>query len=383
MAQFSRDELKTLAAVQVAPCVSIYIPINRAERPQNLTRIKSLLDQARGQLQNAGLGHHEIEQLLAPVHALNDDNTFLDGQSEGVAVFVSRAPDSLRWYTDQSSAIQFREQVIVADHFYLTPLLPLLTGDGQFYVLAVSQGHAGLMRGTRDTIRTVNVPELPESLREAIGEEQTEAQLQGRPMNKGGGEQTGTFGGYDPGDDAKERVTRFLHSVNKAVHNAIDAGSAPLVFAGLDYLHGIYKNVNSYPYLIEDAVTVNAETLDEKELHAAAWPLVEPIFEEQRTAARDRYGINKGDGKTSHVLADILAGAFYGRVDTLFLTDSEPMYGRFTADSGVLEVHKDARPDNSNLLDLAAVQTVLNGGTVYVGDQPLESGSPVAAIFRY
>jgi len=43
--------------------------------------------------------------------------------------------------------------VVVSDRFHLKPLLPLLTGDGRFYILALSQNQVRLLQGTRYSVR--------------------------------------------------------------------------------------------------------------------------------------------------------------------------------------------------------------------------------------
>lgn len=47
---------------------------------------------------------------------------------------------------------------MVDDRFHVTPLLPLLAGDGHFFVLALSQNQIGLLEGTRDRWRRSTCP---------------------------------------------------------------------------------------------------------------------------------------------------------------------------------------------------------------------------------
>jgi hypothetical protein len=42
--------------------------------------------------------------------------------------------------------------VVVTDRFHIKPLLPLLSGDGRFYVLALSQSEVRLLQGTRYSV---------------------------------------------------------------------------------------------------------------------------------------------------------------------------------------------------------------------------------------
>jgi hypothetical protein len=46
--------------------------------------------------------------------------------------------------------------VIVSERFHVKPLLPLLSGDGRFYVLALSQNEIRLLQGTRYSVEQVD-----------------------------------------------------------------------------------------------------------------------------------------------------------------------------------------------------------------------------------
>jgi hypothetical protein len=49
-----------------------------------------------------------------------------------------------------------------------------------------------------------------------------------------------------------------------------------------------------------------------------------------------------------------------------------------------VQLHQDAKPGDQDLLDSAAVQTLLNGGSVYaVQPERMPVEAPLAALFRY
>ena len=73
------------------------------------------------------------------------------------------------------------------DRFHLKPLLPLLTGDGRFYVLAVSQNAVRLLQGTRHSIHEIRPELMPKSFADAThfwGKER-EQDFRVRPAEKG------------------------------------------------------------------------------------------------------------------------------------------------------------------------------------------------------
>jgi hypothetical protein len=68
--------------------------------------------------------------------------------------------------------------------------------------------------------------------------------------------------------DSKENIKRYFRRIDKGLHELVRDERVPLVLAGVDYLHPIYKKVNSYPHLMEAGVGGNPERLSAKELHA-------------------------------------------------------------------------------------------------------------------
>jgi hypothetical protein len=73
-----------------------------------------------------------------------------------------------------------------------------------------------------------------------------------------------------------------------------------------------------------------------------------------------------------------------GRVDILFVATGQRRWGSYTPGSGVLALHEQAAPRDSELIDGAVAQTILHGGTVYaVTPEQMPADAPLAAIFRY
>ncbi len=72
-------------------------------------------------------------------------------------------------------------------------------------------------------------------------------------------------------------------------------------------------------------------------------------------------------------------------MDSLFVAVGVQRWGRFEAQAGDVVVHESHEPGDQDLLDLAAVQTLMHAGRVYAvqAAQVPDSGNPAAAVFRY
>ncbi len=151
-----------------------------------------------------------------------------------------------------------------------------------------------------------------------------------------------------------------------------------------DYLRPIYREANRHPSLLENGISGNPEGLGAGELHARAWPLVQPRFLKDREAATARYRQLQGTGRASNDVRGVVPAAHDGRIDVLFVAVGVQIWGTFLADSRRIDVGEEAPGRTGDLLNLAAVHTVLNRGTVYaVPSAEMPGEAPVAAILRY
>lgn len=382
----TREDLKALIDVRQGPCVSIYQPTHRVGSDsrtyaqQDVVRFKNQLREAERRLTAAGLRERDARAALEPARALLDDSTFWQYQAEGLAVFV--APGVMRTFR---VPLRFEELVVVAERLHLKPLMTLLTGDGLFYLLALSQKEVRLLAGTRDHMGEIELPGAPKSLAEALQYDDPERQLQLHTATATGDRRAATFHGHGGvADVAKVNLLRFFQQVDRAFAALAKAASIPLVLAGVDYLLPIYREANTHPLLLPEGVLGNPEGRRPDELHARAWPLVEPSFLRARETAAARYHELNGTGRTSSEAGDVLLAAWDGRVDVLFVAVGTRVWGTFTPDTRAVELGDEQPGRSDDLLNLAAIHTILNRGTVYaVRPTEMPDRTPVAATFRF
>jgi hypothetical protein len=280
----------------------------------------------------------------------------------------------------------FDELVVVTHRFHLKPLLSLLSGDGHFYVLALSQNQVRLLSCTRHSVAVVELPTLPSSLAEALKYNDPHRQLQfhtGTPAALG--RRAAMFHGQGVGiDDTKDNLLEYFRQIDRGLHEALRDEDAPLVLAAVDYYFPLYKEVTDYPHVVDSGIAGNPEALRPEALQAQAWPLVEPIFQQAYTAAVGAYQRYAGTGRTARALAAIVPAAYHGRVDTLFVALGVQEWGTFNPPAQEVRLSPHPEPAHADLLDLAAIHTFLNRGTVYaVAPEQVPDQTTAAAVLRY
>lgn len=388
MDTLSRNELRTLLEKQKGTCISIFLPTRRAgvESQQDELRLRHLIRDAENRLLLENLRSTEVEKLLEPLNMLLEDGDFWLHTVDGLAIF--RASELFRYYRLPCS---FKEQVIVSDHFYLKLLLPFLSNDGRFYILALSQNEIRLLEGTRYSVNEVELPEaVPESLAEALKYEEAENEVwfysssSGAAVGKGG-RRAAIFYGQGVGhDDSKDHLLRYFQQIDRGLHELLREETAPLVLAGVEYLFPLYWQANTYPYLLDRGVPGNPDKLSSGALHEQAWAVVKPYFQRAQAENAAQYIDNVGTERTSNNIREIVPAAYYGRVGSLFVATDRELWGNFDPNNNMIHVHKEPRFRDDDLLDEAATQTLVHGGSVYAVEQTKIPGeSPVAAVFRY
>jgi hypothetical protein len=383
MDRITLEELKeTFLETRFPWCVSIYMPTHRAGRQaeQDPIRFKNLLREVENRFLAQGLRSPEVRDRLKNAHQLLQDGGFWKRRSDGLAVFFFT--DGLRAFR---LPVPFEETVVVSDRCHVKPLLSLLTSESRFFILALSQKQVRLLEATGDTAFEVELEGLPLSLAESVSDTSSDRQLQfhtGTPS--GSGQRAAMFFGHDISKESKDKLLRWFRMIDRKVREVLGDDKAPLVLAGVDALFSLYREVNTYAHLLDEGLSGNPESVKPEELHAQAWHLVEPIFKKARDEAADRYRQLAGTGQTTNDVKEAVMAAHHGRVETLFVAVGIQIWGCYDPRQARCDIHEAPEAGSEDLLDLAAIQSLLNGGTVYaVPPAEVPDQQPVAAVFRF
>jgi hypothetical protein len=383
MAVFSIEELKKLSENIKKPCVSIYMHTHRTGRElvQDPIRFKNLVNDTEADLKKTGMKGKDISDFLKPVKELLNEKPLWQHMGDGLAVF--RSPEKFIYYR---LPIPFEELQVTGNSFHLKPLMPLLTGDGLFYILVMSQNSVRLLRGSRHAVNQVEVDDMPRNLADALKIDEYLQSMQfhtGTSMRQTG--RAAVFHGHGGGDDDElHEIRQYLRKIDDALCNFLGTQNVPVVLAGVDYLFPIYREVSNYKNLYDEGIAGNHEFEHHEDIHKKSWDLLRQHFKKGQALAVEKYYEAKANGLASDSLPEILKAAAGGRVETLFVDQKEHIWGKHEPGSGAIFLEDDRKPDNNDLLDVAAINTIRKGGTVYAIDgDNLPDKAPLAAVFRY
>ena len=258
-------------------------------------------------------------------------------------------------------------------------------------MLTISARQVRLYRATRWTIAETTGIELPQGVAELREEsefqEQHYAAPTGRPARAGqtGLDKAQSFG-QSPEELRKDQLLQYLRRAAAAVEPVVRRQPAPVVLAAAPEIQGNFRALAHWQELLSDGIRENPDALPQDELHRKACKLVAPREEAERATALDWLHslLGNQNGKAAGKLEDIIKAAHYGRIDRLFLSEGDPLWGRFDAGSDSVTAHDVAVEGDDDLLDYAALMTLRQGGCVTLVDRTrLPPDGPAAAILRY
>lgn len=386
---FGQGQLEALLQHEDEVCISIYLPCARMGAETKVTpfRLNQLLDRVEAQLVAKGFRLPDAQAMLKPARdfPIGARAPFWQRQQEGLAIFIGR--DCFHFF---QLPLAFAEQVSIGTRFAIRPLLPLLSGNGVFYVLALSEKQVRFLRGTRYSVEEIPLRVAPHSLAETLKFDEFEKQIQQHSTASGGlgrGSAAVFHGQGDAGDAALNRkhILRYVSEIDAEVSMILAGSHAPLVLAGVESMQGLYRTASHYTPITKSGINGNPDHLSAKHLHERAWPLVAEQFQQPKADAIEKFCALHSAGKQpSHTTwRSLLQEAYTKRVDTLFIPEDAHISGTFDEETDTISIHPQPEAGDQDLVDTMAAYTLRNGGMVYVlGQSEMPMGLPVAAILR-
>jgi hypothetical protein len=364
------------------PCLSVYVPLSPAPANQgnkaNGLEWKETLRALEAKLAPHGSQGRELLQSISDWEAVVPDE---EPQGKSIAVFRSPEVFRVSWVED---AVKSRADV--GPHFYIRPLLADVTRDRTFYLLALSQNDVRMLRCTTHSSEEVPFPPGIENSFDAwmnTAKPDHNLNMKGS-VSATSGNQKGVLEGTTTGaEDWAKYLGHFYKQIDRGVNDLLRGHTEPLVMAAVEYEIPVYREANSYPHLAEEAVQGAPNGLKAGEMHARALAALERCYEKKLDEILAQYDHRVGGG-ASNRLKDVVTAAHDGRVLTLVVSDSLEQTGSFNEATHSVKGRETGTPEDEDLVNDAAVQTILHAGQVYVAPtSKMPNGAALAAIYRF
>lgn len=378
-------DLKPLLGAE-GPCLSVYMPLSNASRAglnpnakQNELRWRETVRIAEERAEQFGNGGRDLLRSVADWKAVAPDE---DLDAKSVAVF--RCGETLNLIPlDQ----EVTERAVLARHFYIRPLLAELTREKRFYLLALSQKNTRLLLCTNHSSEEVPFPaEIKTDFYVWMNQVKPDHTLvyNAASAPAGGPGSMNALAPKGSDDEAKsEYLSHYCKQINHGVNEVLRGKTEPLVLCAVEYEIPLYREVNTYPHLINEAVQGAPNGLKAGEMHSRAFDALERDYQTRVDDALAEWN-HKVGGAASSRLKEVVTGAHDGRVLTLLVSDSMEKTGVFDESTHSVKGRETGTADDEDLVNDAAVQTILHSGRVLlVPHHKMPTGAAVAAIFRF
>lgn len=365
------------------PCITVILPPYRpGERGKPAAAILKMdLQEAARKLAARKVPEALATELLEPLHQLSHEEGALGGSGFARAIFRSHGVFQQFELKIPPSPAQ---ACIVGDCFCVRPILQSLALPQKVYVLDVSKKSVGLLACATNHVSPVELPKgTPKTLEDTLGFDAPDHDLINRSSaGPSTGAMRGVQFGTGYGNEAEHaHLHDFYRAVDRGVNQLLRSSGTPLILAGVEEDVAIYRAVNTYPDLAEQAIPGSpGEPMTRIRILHQAHDIA--LFGYERRAAL-RMGVAKerfAPARFSVDLDAILRAAAEGRVSDLYLDENGQRIGTF--EGKIFGGHGNWH--NEDLLNVAAVETLLGGGAVYsLASHLMPGGAVAAATFRY
>jgi hypothetical protein len=374
----SFQTLKDLNSILSAdgPCLTAYVPLGT----KSLLHWRESLKSIEGRVHQFGPAGRELFNSLPEWDAI-----FPEGdQTEAKSIAIFRSKD-----VSKSALLDFQvaDRIVLGPHFYIRPLLPSLVRDRSFYVLALSQKNTRLLHCTMHTSEEIPLPsETKTNFDTWMNQAQPDHTAVNNAMSTGSQGAIGPNALAPKGADREKKdeyLAHYFKQIDHGVNEILRGKTEPVVLCGVEYEIPIYRRVNNYRHLASEEVLGSAEGLKSGEMHSRAIQALERSYFSRLDETLAEWNHRVGAG-ASNRLKDVVTAAHDGRVLTLIVSDSFEQTGVFDEATNTVKGRVTGTPEDEDLINDAAVQTICHAGDVLVAPQnKMPNGSPLAAIFRY
>ena len=367
-------DLKILAEKSDPTCVSIFMNTHKIknERPKDHLIFKNFVDTADHILKDKGVKPPDREELLRPARQLLEDTLFWAYLSRGLAVYLSPG-----WHAVYKLPIPVGNRAFINEQFNVEPLISYFDKSNRFFLLSLDQHGCKFYQGTVDGISELHLEGL-EKAHQVIDLVEPEKQLQLHSTAKGGSRSA--FHGHSESEHHKTRIKEYFTAIDSVIKEELKREKAPLILAGVDYLHPVYKEVNSYKHLLNDGITGNTKDMDEDSLREKALQVTSSVLSAHKNDAIEHYGKAKHSGLVVDGPSNCAVAASEGKVELLLCQSSS------------IATELQSRVENQITLDdqeefevgKAAVNVLIQGGEiVFLKESELPLSNQAEAVLKY
>jgi hypothetical protein len=383
--------VSSILAAAERPCVSIYLPTQRANgngyyNQQNHAQYRALANRA-GDILAKSYPAPVARGIVEKLSQFRDDEGFWGWVLEGAAVLAS--PERFDAFTLPRTVPEY---VGVGESFHVKPLLRFVQSAEPFHVLGLSRERVALFHGNRYELHPLEVIGVPLTLTEALGSETEPTTWRfhtagpGTAIRGGRGTHGAAISSGQGGwtDEIEIDTHRFFQTVDRKVIDLVSEPSGlPLIPAGVEENLAAFRAVTKNRFVSADAVTGDWTNWGLHEIREKAWKAFEKHYLKALAAIREDFGTAAARGKGTGDLAEAAKTAAVGRVGVLLIDADRTIPGTIDTASGILHPAPVSAANGDMLDDLAEMGMRTKAQVIVTPSAQMPTKTGLAAIYRY
>ena len=357
---FTLEKARELAGVP-GPCLTIIHPLGLSPAPVQSAHSKflSAIPLAKAALAEADAAPEVTDRIVSQVRKLAE-SAELFNRAGSLLIFSAPGFQRTAFWPELLPQL-----VKAGPSFYILPLLPKLTARTDYWLLALSINHVRLYHGSEGILEAVELPaSLPTNLQDAGGFDAPDHDLENRaPSGSALGQMRRVrFGTASLHEVKNQHLINFFKMIDREIQPILARRPDPLILAAVGHHISHYRQINTYPRLLEQGIHGSADALSEQSLPVRAEQILETyLLTEALNKARQAMEASS-DRLLTENLHEILAAAEQGSVRCLRL--GPVPHG------------------SEDLLNSCVMEVLGHSGTLAV-PQHEEDAGPTTAILRF
>lgn len=363
------------------PLISLYQPTHR-HFPDNkkdsivyknlITEIEDLLKQ--------NYDSDFIKSIMKPFYEFKKNRDFWNNTLDGIAILASQNK-----FIVYNLHKPVKKLAVVADSFYIKPLLQAFQLTENYHLLALSRDNFKLYKGNKYGFKEVEIDKnIPRTLEEVLGRELTDPNLM-HGSHAGQPSPAIFYGASDTQSEIDKDTEKYFNYVDSIIFdNYSKKAKLPVIILTLAEHQSQFRSISKNPYLLEEGISKSPESLDLDELEKTARKIIDDLNIEKIKEINESYALAKSKELASDDFVEIAKKAYEGRVQSIIIEEGKIIPGKIDTKSGNIELCEIQKPGCNDILDQLAKIVLTNGGDVLVLNQDnMPSITGVAAIYRF
>jgi len=366
--------------------VSLYVGLEPQERDLRGAegRAQTLLGNAQEALTRRGVSKRDQAPILDRVRMALGELDLRKHRDPGLAVLAT--PESTQVLPLPEAV---GDEAVVGHHFFIRPLLRILS-DASFFVLTINAQGARLLECSRYHWNDRTPPALRQKLEDVLAVTELDPGSQQSPVGRphgGAPSPAAAAHSYEsPPDVAKTEFITHLRRLTAAVEAELKNDRRPVVLVADAETAGHFRKLTKLPGLLPDGVLKFPNGQGDAELVAKAREIVGDPDETAISAVIEQVNARLGSNLPTVAirLDDVVTAAHDGRIESVVIAADQKVWGRFDPQTRIVVAHTTPTPNDEELLNEIVIQTLAKGGQAFAAARDLLPRQALAvAILRF